>query len=314
MKFGLLLAFLLSISIAYSQTDCDCYERLVSLAELRSEEGKSDQALEVYMRALTFLPESARNYRHDFNLSLHYLKNSQIDSAATYLIKSIEGGYPNDNLIYDVRFDSLQRSKLWTEIKRAYRKPGVNFNWKLYNSIRGLYAIDQSIRSGDGLRALTSDSSTSVELFTFVDSMVFDKVMELINLYGYPSQSKHGFHEDYALFFLHSSMYSEEKFELITDHMYSQHKSCLCHKGSIALVIDRRLVWYHAKKQIAGTWNYPDKFSPIDNLTEVDSVRFEYNLLSLADFSQITGRKLPDGYVRKDYPENYFCEKTLQNN
>lgn len=305
--------FLISILRATSQSNCDCYQRLEGLSELQSYEGKYAVALETFKRALTFLPDSVKNYRHDFLLSLYYLQNSQLDSATSYLVKSIEGGYLG-NLQYDVRFDSLQVSPYWNQIESAHRKPNENFNWSLYNSIQRLKGIDQSVRSKSGIGGLAKDSITRVLHFTHVDSIVFDKVIELINLYGYPTQKSHGFIENYMLFFLHSSTYSEEKFQIILNHLEKQYERCLCHKGDIALIKDRRLDWYYKQKQVAGTWNYPGEFNPIDDVTNVDSIRFEHNLLSLGDWGRITRRLVPENYIKQEYPKNYFCEKkTLPN-
>ena len=108
-------------------------------------------------------------------------------------------------------------------------------------------------------------------------------------------------------------MYSEEKFQIILEHMKKQYNLCQCNKGSIAMINDRRLDWYYKKKQIAGTWNFPEKFNPISDLTKVDSIRFEYNLLNLYDWGRLSGRPTPEGYFKKEYPNNYFCEKTLPN-
>lgn len=292
-----------------SQTDCDCYERLESLAQLKSFDGEPEEALATYKRALSFLPSSARNYRHDFNLSLFYVESGLLDSASYYLIQSIEGGYAKGALLYDVRFDSLQETDYWKEIQKAYRKPNEVFNWDLYNSIQGLRAIDQSVRRREsGIGILANDSLSMMNLFTTVDSVVFESVSELIKSHGYPSQTTHGFNESYMLFFLHSSMYSEEKYELIRQYVKKQNEMCLCKKGELALLADRRLDWFYSKKQVAGTWNFPGEFLPIQELDKVDSIRFEYNLLNLQDWGRMTGRSRPEGYKAMEYPENYFCE------
>lgn len=313
MKYLITAIFLISLLNATSQSDCDCYQRLAGLSKLQSYEGKNIEALQTFKKALTFLPDSVKNYGHDFQLSLFYLQISQLDSATHYLVKSIEGGF-NGNLKYDVRFDSLAESPYWDQIESAHRKPNEKFDWSLYNSIQRLMGIDQSVRKISGIGGLAKDSITQIEHFSYVDSIVFDKVIELINLYGYPTQKSHGFNENYMLFFLHSSMYSEEKFQIILNHLKKQYEFCLCHKGDIALLKDRRLDWYHNQKQISGSWNYPGEFLPIEDISVVDSIRFEYNLLSLSDWGRITGRLVPDDYVKQEYPENYFCEKvTLPN-
>lgn len=309
MKSIILIFILLNSTYVSSQSDCDCYERLESLAKLKSFEGEHNEALATYKTALSFLPASARNYMHDLNLSLFYLEDAQHDSAFYYLIKSIEGGYPNGALEYDVRFDALQETDYWKQIQEAYRKPSEVFHWDLYNSIQGLRAIDQSVRMrGGGLGVLADDSLSMMHLFTTVDSIVFEAVVELIKAHGYPSQVTHGFNESYMLFFLHSSMYSEEKYELIREHVKKQNEMCLCKKGELALLADRRLDWIYKKKQVAGTWNYPGEFLPIEDLEKVDSIRFQHNLLNLRDWGRMTGRSRPEEYKPMDYPENYFCE------
>lgn len=313
MKFLPLILFYFSFLVTISQTNCDCYQRLEYLAELKSFEGKNPIALELYKKALTFLPNSAKYYIHDFNLSLFYLKNGNIDSSAIYLTKAIKGGYPKTYLEFDIRIDSLQKTHFWNDISKSYRTINENFNWVLYEKINGLKAIDQSLRTSNGIGSIAIDSLSQINLYFKIDSIVFNQVIELINQYGYPNQFTHGFSENYLLYFLHSSMYSEEKFQLILKHMRKQYNLCQCHKGDIAMINDRRLDWYYKKKQIAGTWNFPEKFNPISDLTKVDSIRFEYNLLNLYDWGRLSGRPTPEGYFKKEYPNNYFCEKTLPN-
>ncbi len=307
LRIFVLIFFINTLSVN-AQTDCDCYERLENLAELRFHEENYSEALKTYKRALSFLPDSARNYQHDFKLALFHLENSFLDSASHFLINAIEGGFQKSYLTYDSRFDTLQKTIYGQEITNAYRKTDLNFNWNLYNEIQRIGALDQSLRSKNGIGSLATDSLSQVKLYSTIDSIVFEKVIQLINVYGYPTQIADGFKENYFLYFLHSSMYSEEKFELILKHLTKQNELCLCSKGNIALLNDRRLDWYYSEKQIAGTWNYPGEFLPIQNTAEVDSIRFKYNLLNLYDYGQIAGKLVPNDYRIIPYPKNYFCE------
>jgi len=308
------IIFLIFTLYSTSQSNCDCFQRLSGLAKLQSYEGKNFEALQTYKRALTFLPDSVKNYSNDYQLSMYYLQNTQLDSATHYLIKSIEEGFIGD-FKNDVRLDSLLLSPYRDQIESAHRKkPNEKFDWSLYNSIQRLQGIDQSIRKKNGIGGLAKDSLQLYEHISYVDSIIFEKVIELINLHGYPTQKSHGFTESYMVYFLHSSMYSEQKFQIILNHLKKQYELCLCHKSDIAFIKDRRLDWYYRKKQVAGTWNYPGEFLPIENISVVDSIRFEYNLLNLYDYGRITGRSVPENYIKHEYPKNYFCDKiTLPN-
>ena len=93
MRLLIITTFSINLLSAMSQSACDCYQRLEGLSELQSHEGQNTEALETFKRALTFLPDSVKNYRHDFQLALFYLKSAQLDSATSYLVKSIENNY-----------------------------------------------------------------------------------------------------------------------------------------------------------------------------------------------------------------------------
>lgn len=304
----ILLVYITSLQLM-AQTKCDCFERLSNLADLKSFENKTDSALITYKRALTFLPSNARNYSHDLTLGTYFLENSDIDSSAFYLKKAIEGGYPINYIKYNVDFDSLINSTYWEKVESSYHIVNSNFNWTFYNKIQRTLGIDQAIRGNTIFKSIATDSIEKYTMFYLTDSSSLFKITEQINLHGYPSQLTHGFiGEKLMVFFMHSSMYSKEMYDKINTILIRANLSCLCKKSSITMLNDRRLEWYYEKKQIAGTWNYGGEFNPIENLEKVDSIRFNYNLLTLFDYGRSSGRTMPKGYVKTDYPDNYFCK------
>ena len=299
--FGLLISILL-ISNLYAQSNCDCFERLSELARIKSFEEKKDSALYIYKRALSFLPDSARTNYHDSQLAKYYGAAGHIDSAKHYLIKAIHDGYEKEFIGFYEEFNQVME-QYSAEVDEAYFMPGKNFDWNYYNRYYELKGIDQFIRKQPALKFIDRK-----QLYQVVDSIVLMEAIELINLYGYPQQAKHGFNIWIELFFMHGSMYSEDVFNRILQILNKANKNCLCLKETIALLKDRRLDWYDKKKQVAGTWNYPGEYNPIENLDEVDSIRFMYNMMNLYDDARINSKELPPGYTPEPYPKGYFCE------
>ena len=292
-------------TISFTQSNCDCYERLTELAGLKSTEEKNDSALFYYQQAFAFLPAESINYRHHVNLARYFGKANQTDSAATHLIRAIQMGYSKEYMNYNANLKFLADSTIYKEaILQAHHLTDATFNWEYYNAFQQLYGIDQIIRTQRSFNVLGRDS-----VFYMVDSITFDKAMRLVKQYGYPQQSKHGFTDDVlSLILLHASVYGEKQYDQIVELMNENMDNCLCLKGNLAVLKDRRLDWYYREKQLAGTWNYPGEFNPIEDLDMVDSIRFSHNLLNLAEFAKKSNRTLPKKYQPTPYPKNYFCQ------
>jgi hypothetical protein len=288
---------------AKSQSNCDCYERLSGMARLKYHEGQIDSALIIYKKAFSFLPEESKSKFNYILLSQYYSANQMIDSAVYYAEKAIINGYNPDYLLKKQDFEPLINSEYWENLKNL--KPNLNnFNWEYYNSLKEMLGVDQAIRNEDILGKWANDS-----IYYVVDSVNFYALKELINEYGLPSVPSHGFHFNEILTFLmHSSVYSEEKFKEVLNILQEANDNCLINKGFIATFIDRRKMWIENEKQVTGSWNNSKGFNPISDLSNVDSLRFNFNLLNLEDYAKMRGFKVPDGYLKSNYPKNYFCK------
>ena len=288
---------------AKSQSNCDCYERLSGLARLKHHEGQIDSALIIYKKAFSFLPEESKNKYNYILLSQYFSANELIDSAAYYAEKAMKNGYDPDNILKKQDFEPLINSEYWENLQDL--KPTLNnFNWEYYNALKEMAGIDQAIRDENKLGKWANDS-----IYYLVDSINLYALKELINKYGFPSVTSHGFNfTETMIFLIHSSVYSEEMFKEVLNILHEANHDCLISKGLIATFIDRRIMWVENEKQVTGTWNNAKEFNPISDLSNVDSLRFNFNLLNLEDYGRMRGFKVPDDYLKSNYPKNYFCK------
>lgn len=293
---------------SYSQTNCDCYERLSKLAELYSSADKNDSALITFERALKFLPDSAWSYNQDIFLATYLTRVGRLDSAQKHLIRAVKYGYTKDHIKSDREFTSLVDSDYWNEINITYRTTDSNFNWTYLKEIHQIHGSDQNIRRSKSIYRKNENGPP----YYFVDSSNLYRVLFLVQEYGFPAEKTHGFNgNSFNMVLLHAAMYSEDMYRRIIRLILNAHDKGLSDKSFIPLLHDRRLMWVKKEKQKYGSWNSDDKFSPIENVKIVDSLRYNYNLLSLQDFAKKMKLPLPEGYEPQGYPKNYFCTKEL---
>lgn len=291
---------------SYGQTNCDCYERLEKLAGLYSSLEKNDSALIAYERALTFFPESAWSFNQDVLLATYLTKVGRLASAQKHLIRAVKYGYPKSHFKTDVNFAAIVNSSYWDEINSSYRVTDSSFNWTYLKAIHQMHGSDQNIRRNMSIYRKSEKGSP----YYLVDSANLYRVLFLVQEYGYPTEKTHGFNGNlFNIILAHAAMYSEDMYRRIIRLILGTHTKGLSAKSFIPFLHDSRLIKVKKEKQKYGLWNEEDKFSPIENVKVVDSLRYKYNLLSLQDFARKMKFPLPEGYEPQDYPENYFCNK-----
>jgi hypothetical protein len=123
--------------------------------------------------------------------------------------------------------------------------------------------------------------------------------------------SKHGFGwKTVEAFMLHFSANSQSNLDSVIKVLERASLECACEKGFIAMIKDRYSRYISKTNQSYGVWNLwteKGEFGEIKEVATVDRRRLEYNLLRLQEQSELDNRKLPDGYLLNEYPENYFC-------
>lgn len=304
MKSIHLCVWLLGLGLStLAQTDCDCYERLSYLSRYYQKTDQLDSSIWARKQAFSYLPPN-QYFAYDYvQLAETYVAKNELDSGFKYAQVAIESGFSLTSLVRYKTLKPLMESDYKDALTSTARKVGPNFNWNYYDALQQLLGIDQSIRRGDQLEPYL-DSKTKEQ----VDAVVFEQVEQLLTQYGYPNFETHGFNDGTLIvFFLHASLSSEEQYQRILTYLETAHQSCYTQRSNVAAIRDRRTAWYHDKPQPTGMFNHIDRFAPIADLTQVDELRFQYNLLSLADEAKVKGFELPEGYIQKDYPKGYFC-------
>ncbi len=296
---------LLSIQIGYTQTECDCVERLSHLADYYFTFRQFDSALVTYERALDYKFDETYEPYNDLVYAKYLGKMSQFDSAFVHLKRYYRnGGY---SIEHNYDFKEFVKTSYFEQLNQTKQVTPVNFNWNLHNALQRMRGLDQAIRQKDGISRLFTNSDS---LYSIADSINYVQVNELLNTYGIFTYKTHGVSfNKLHLFLLHHSVYSKAQFEEIKDLLDLAISLGVYEKSSLARLIDRRRSWVDSLPQLYGAFtNYLDKFMTIENLEKVDSMRFTMNLLTLEHEALMNSRKLPEGYVSALYPKNYFCE------
>lgn len=307
MKIILIYLMLFCVSInLYSQSDCDCYERLVNLSSYFDAIGNYSKANKSLIQALSYKDEKKWDKLDYRRIGLSFAKTKNYNKTEKYLSKAIATGYSINSIKKIKDLDLFKQSKYWNQLisksdslKKNYQ---ANLNLEYRLAIEDITGSDQAIRSF---------MEVPDSIFAFVDSVNFYRLQDLITQYGFPNQNQHGFSEvEIFHFFLHASMYSEKMQEEVLNLLSEAQQGCLVSEKRIAIIQDRRDVWKNEKPQSLGMWNNWDdktKYSEIKNIEIVDSLRFDLNLLRLIEQSKIDGRILPKDYQKSKYPSNYFC-------
>lgn len=310
--FSILLMLIIPLKYLVAQIpdNCDCYDRLTNLSLYYEQNGEIKKAIEVFEKGMNFKEKTKWNPYEYFKLGELYAKDGNIIKSCRYLEEALMRGFDIEYLDYE-EFDEIKNSQNWQSLvtgidslKREYQKE-INLEYRL--AIEDIRGSDQTIR-----RLIKVPDST----FQMLDSINYLRLKGLIDKYGYPNMKYHGFdgNEGAYLVLLHASMYSEKMYQEILTILNQAIKEFGYKRSNLAQFIDRREVWYHKRKQIYGTWNSygADEFEEIIDLEYVDKNRFKYNLLRLKEQAMIEKRSIPNGYVEKLYPENYFCGYTFK--
>ena len=110
-----LLALIFNVS--YSQKNCDCFERLSSLADYYQAIGEKDSAVIAYTKAVKYLKDYSIHLSSTvlYYLSVYYA-NVNFDSSLYYLDLALIKGSKKSYLKYEEAFDSLKQTDEWTTI------------------------------------------------------------------------------------------------------------------------------------------------------------------------------------------------------
>jgi len=302
-----ILIFITIPLISFSQqTDCDCYERLRKLTEYHLELGNNQEALSAMEEAIRFGKNNTSRLDY-ITLSILHSKNNNLEETYQSILKGIEKGITMKDLNkeYFLKVKERLGNIYWEKIMKKYEKhhliylSSLNLEYRL--AIEWLKGSDQRIRANE----------KTMESLEFVDSMNFSELVELIDEYGFPTTSEHGFDwQKIDAFMLHYSLKSSLTLSEVLKILEEAASKCQCDKGFIPVITDRYKRRVDQSNQVYGVWNlWTDRgiFGTIENISTVDKRRMKYNLLRLSEQSKLEKRKLPDGYKPKDYPKNYFC-------
>jgi len=305
------------ISIANSQTNCDCFERLSNLSDFYYRTNKAQLALSTYSRALKFLADNSWSPQYDLTLAKYNIANSNLESAQLQLESAIMHGLDKEIFYFDSTDDQttielyfvIDSSKVhlnWNKILKTKRNLPENFNWEYYSELNQIMGIDQSIRNPKILgKAIKNPDST----YRSIDSLNFTRLVKLTKEFAFPSLFSTGFHENGLPVVYHASLYSDELYNQVLDYLDSADSKCYLPRYSSAQIIDRRRSWLNDQPQLFGTWNLPGTLGEIEDIESVDKRRFDFNLLSLGDWLETQNLENPKAYKEMDYPVNYFCEE-----
>ncbi|MDC3220159.1 hypothetical protein OAU00_03630, partial [Saprospiraceae bacterium] len=192
MKTCLLLLMTIAISNqSYSQNEYIEYYNLVNQANRNWYEKNYTKSLKNFQEAFTKV-----EYAHSINFakaarSAAKLKDHKLTKI--YILEAVKRGYPNnyiDRKLFKKFRKSTEYKELRTEIDEVQLKGDLSINKVYQRKIDSLHYIDQKIIRGSNN---VTDFNLDLEL-EYSDSSNFACLLNLINLYGFPSEQNIGFH------------------------------------------------------------------------------------------------------------------------
>lgn len=307
-----LLFLLLCLSFrTYSQSNCDCFDRLYQLANNQTDDQKG---IEIFKDALTFLDTNRRG-EYYWELGKWYMSIKQYDSSVAWYEKAIEWGYDLDFVkaylpeVY-TRMDTNRMNAVFFEHRKRT-------NFTLYERFVAQLTIDQSVRnnllfSNDKYRDTTTpacERAFADTMFQRVDDSTFRFLKWVFENYGFPTFRQLGFHPGGIMaMIMHVTGYKNEQAAYLFNKLDELSNQCQLQKSSI-LVIRERQKYANEKKSCCGLYGPGQRYLAIEDPSKTDSIRFAYNQLRLKDEASYWNGKLPPGYKPRPYPKNYFCLK-----
>lgn len=237
------LVFLISSQFAFNQ---------VSPADSLREIGLLDEAIEQYDIMYQFNPN---DYENTYNYACALALNQQIDSALKYLEIAIIDGVDlsafNDPdfyfLIEEPRWDSLQNIM----IEKLEKQYGAYKNVGLSKELWTMKIKDQAFYYHERLAEDKVTKSAIWELTTLLNEQKLQRLNEIINDYGYPTNSLVGGSAAGAVFLIiqHANLETQKKYLPLMKKAVDEGEA---NASNLALLIDRIEI-REGRKQIYGS-------------------------------------------------------------
>ncbi len=310
MKYLLFIIIqLCSLNYLIAQRDCDCAERLNELINYYYSQNNFQAGLSAMKQVISFKKRYATESDYVV-LAYLYAENDSLDQIVNALLTAAEKGMK----LKKMQSEEMQKIKAqigeerWGKViqgfEKAHNKYKSNLDLDYRLALEFLLGGDQVVRLA---------MKFEPENLNYFDSLIFSKLVQLIDANGFPDPAIHGFGMNkLEAFMLHYSIDSPEKLQEVLDLLEKANKQELFGKKFSALVIDRFNMWAAQQPQIFGLWNvWQDRekgqFSPLANIESIDETRFTRNLLRLKEQAISESLQLPENYKPAQYPKNYFC-------
>lgn len=296
---SLLVAFL--PSFLFAQSKADLYERLQHLFEYQYSQGQIAGAYQTAEKA--FLYKERKDWNSDDFLlyaELCAFKKDD-DQLANALQDAVRYGSSVDDVKNDSIFSPFLTASLLADLAKAEGEYKQSINKVYAAELRIIDSTDQVIRSDSAMKTWATPA-----VFHATDSTNFYKFLRLVAKYGLPDKRKNGTDYPYLVLMMHVSVTSDTLYTQVLAFLETMHEEAYVFKSKEALIIDRHRNWVEHTDQRFGYWSASRSVPKISDLNEVDSWRFKYNLITLADQCKMNKQPLPEGYKPMPYPENYF--------
>lgn len=278
MKAFFLLLFVVASKIGFSQSKCDCFDRLHNLSNVYLFSNDWPRAVSILKDGLSYLPpDIAGNYYYE--LASDYT-HFDTDSAITYFTKAITQGYPEEWI--KTSYPAIYLKMDSVEIKKYTAENRAKIDFALYNNFISVLERDQFIRNKDYFpRRYLFDSALTIKkvidtLYNKVDSSTFEFVKEVLEKYQYPTENKLQFYPSgFMVFLLHLTAVDDERSKYIIKKLDELNETCDLSRKSIILALIDRQKLYATGKSCCGVAGY-NRYASIADLTKVDSIRFKF--------------------------------------
>ena len=294
----ILLAFLISLLIGCSnpkkdnevtvKTDLENYDEWVWSGMLYFRDKNYEKSLSSFQEA--FKIKSDENVSDYFYASAAALHTDKDAIAKDFIITAIQKTNASENYFDSFDgFDPFRDKTLFSEIKADYSTYQADFFDQLkypeiYEEIDLLVEKDQKVRT---------DGSSGQEMRR-VDSLNIKRLIEINKEYGW-------FDKQWLLLWHHRGIHREDNYvwnyfrPLINEKIEKGE----LRKSYWARFDDEYSMLRGNGLQVYGTyWNNYDQF-PIENISQVDSVRHTVGLPPLAYMDKVYGAILPENYEGK---------------
>jgi tetratricopeptide (TPR) repeat protein len=256
---------------------------------------KFSEAIEMLKKEISLYPEWMYNYQ---KIAMCYYEIKCVDSAVTYLLMGLKY---NKNSVYDIvsdknlqlifndpSFKNIEEKFIQYEsILFPYRNAALNY------SLYKVYYYDQSIREEyynicetHGNQSKEADSI--LKLMSTIDSLNTNKIVEVIDQYGYPVDSMLNSNIKNVVFLvlLHSDINVQKRY---LNLIKKESKKGKIQKSQYAYLYDKIKV-NEGEKQKFGTQiiynniKKCDELYPVKNLKKINCYRKQYDMDSIENY------------------------------